>query len=51
MYCGNYFYPQVMDIHIAQCYLTYQQNQEQAQKNMVLQQKANLSHAEAGNNL
>jgi hypothetical protein len=47
MYCGNYFYPHVMDIHVAECYRIYKQNQELAQKNMVLQQKSNKSHAEA----
>lgn len=47
MYCGNYFYPHIMDIHVAECYLLSKANAEIAKKNAIHQQKSNKSEWEA----
>jgi hypothetical protein len=48
MYCGHYFHPQAMDMHIAECYRVFKANQEIAKKNMEHQVKSNKSQYEAG---
>ena len=47
MYCGNMFYPQIMDLHVAECYRINKANREVAAKNAQHQQASNKSHQEA----
>jgi len=47
MYCGHYFHPQAMDLHVAECYRVFKANQEIAKKNMEHQVKVNKSQQEA----
>lgn len=47
MYCGNYFTPPAMDLHVAECYRTYKANKDIHRKNVEVLQKRDMSEAQA----